>query len=322
MTTLDLNRLPSPNDPDFGEQIRRLDMAMSDSENEFRALLENYSATLDQRFVGFYGLLHRMRREYRFKEYGELIRTYESEFGNQPFFDTFRVVLARWTGDDIRGLKQAVKPAEHAVTSMPNNPWVLHQYAELIATLGEMDETSAPKYLPKAIERIDRAIDIDPPYSAVYYATRARLYILSGGLDSARADIEHAIANEDPSSRDYPRRISRYEGVRLLVIIRQQQQRLESRQQAFLAELDQFKGQQLSLLGLLTALIALIVVTASTVTKVNPTEAIRLIAASGGVIVIVFSGVAGVLIGTRLRRVSLAIVIGLAMILASTLIHL
>ncbi len=42
-----------------------------------------------------------------------------------------------------------------------------------------------------------------------------------------------------------------------------------------LAELDQFKAQQLSMLGLLAALIALLAVTASIATRVQADQAIR-----------------------------------------------
>src|SRR5215831_21226936 len=72
---------------------------------------------------------------------------------------------------------------------------------------------------------------------------------------------------------------------------------------AVLAGLDQFKAQQLSMLGLLAALIALLAVTASVATRVSADQAIRLITASGGVIVVTFVAVTAALVGSPVRRV-------------------
>jgi hypothetical protein len=74
------------------------------------------------------------------------------------------------------------------------------------------------------------------------------------------------------------------------------------------------------LLSLLAAIIALLAVTASTATRVSPDDAMRLIIASGGVIVIAFVSVAGVLIGTPLIRVLLALAIGTSLLLAAILL--
>ena len=322
MVHFDPSRLPSPRDPDFGPRIRRLDAALANPEREFRAVLADGKASSNQRFAALYGVLHRLRREYRYREYSDLLREYEEEFGQEPYFETFRVVLARWTGDDARGIRRALEASERAVSLLPQDPGVLHQYSELVATLGELDEDSAKRYLDKAVDRVDKAIDMAPTWNAVYYATRARLHLLSRQLDSARSDIEHALSSENADAADYTRRISRYESIRLLIMMRQQQEQLDSKQRAVLVELDQFKAQQLALLSLLAALIALLAVTASIATRVNPTDAIRLILVAGGVTTIIFGAVAGVLIGTAMRRISLVLGTGIALILCGVLINL
>jgi len=83
-----------------------------------------------------------------------------------------------------------------------------------------------------------------------------------------------------------------------------------------LADLDQFKSQQLSLLGLLAALIALPAVTASIATRMNPAAAVHLITAAGGVIVVTFGAVTAALTGARMTRVTLVLVVGLLLLAA------
>lgn len=318
---LDLDELPAPGDPDFGQNIRRLDMTLTNPERDFRAGLSSTTATRGQRFACLYGLLTRLRREYRFNEYKDLAREAETEFGGEPHFEHFRVVIARWTGDDARSIRLALEASERAVAKLPNDPGILNQYSELVASLAEVDEVSAFKYADRAMDRVDKSIDMSP-YSASFYATRARLNILRGGLDAARYDIERAISSEDSRSPDYARRISRYESIRLLIIIRYQQQGLEKKQQAVLADLDQFKSQQLSLLSLFATLIALLAVTATIATRVSGTDAIRLIVASGGVIVVTFGAVTAVLTGVRIERLAIAFITGISLIIAAALISL
>jgi len=317
MSALDLTRLPRRTEVDFGPRVRRLDATLVNAEAEYRATLLDPGATRDQRFACLYALLHRLRREYRYSEYQDLLRKYEAEFGNDPYFDTFRVVEARWTGEDARSVRAALERSERAVSQISTDPGVLHQYSELVATLGEARDGASTKYLPKAFERVDKAIEMAPGHQAIYFATRARLHLIADELEAAREDIEQAITNEDIRSPDYARRISRFEATRLRILLRQQQQTFESRQRAVMAELDNFKSQQLGLLSLLAALIALLAITASISTRIDPVDAIGLIMAAGGVVTIAFGGVAAALAGGRPLRVTVVLLVGTALLAAA-----
>jgi tetratricopeptide (TPR) repeat protein len=313
---LDLNTLPSPADSGFGPVIRNLTRHVDEPERAFRAGLADSSATQDQRFACLYGLLTYLRRELRFEEYQTVVRDCEAEFGSEPHFEHFRVVVARWTGEDARSIRLALEKSDRAVTRVPGDPGILHQYAELVATLGDLDEGAAREYLNRALELVDRAIAMAPEHHASYYATRARLRLLEGSLEQARSDIERAMARENSRSPYYSRLISRYEAVKMRIILRRQQQVLEQRQQKVLADLDQFKSQQLSLLSLLAALIALLAVTASIATRMNPAAAVHLITACGGVIVIAFGAVTAALTGARMSRVTMVLIFGLLLLSA------
>jgi hypothetical protein len=240
MAQLSIDELPPWDDPDFGRRMRRLDLTLEHSERDFRSTLLDSKASEAQRLACLYGLLTRLRREYRFREYSDLVQQYELEFGSLPHYDVFRAVVARWTADDARSIKAALEPCERAARNLPGDPGILHQYAELIASLGESDEVGARAYLEKAFDRVNEAITLAPKHNANYYSTRARLYNLAGDLASARADIARAISTEDTQSPDYARRISKYESIRLLIIGRQQLTGLEEKQKALVGELDSF----------------------------------------------------------------------------------
>src|SRR5215831_16471261 len=180
MVQLIRETLPSPQDPHFGQNIRHLDTILDQPERDFRSVLADQTASRVERFACLYGLLTRLRREYRFREYRELVRESEAEFGSEPRFEEFRVVLARWTGDDARGLRSAIEPSERVVALLPQDPGVLHQYSELIASLGEIDPMAVRSYMEKAFDRVSTAIDLAPNRNANYYSTRARLFNLKG----------------------------------------------------------------------------------------------------------------------------------------------
>lgn len=309
--------LPSPADADFAQRMREIDGQLRNPEMELRSILTDAQRSRDERFAALYGVLHRMRREYRFAEYLETFKAYEREFDDQPYVETFRVVIARWTGDDPRALLRALEPAERAVRKMPLQPGVLHQYAEIVATLSESREDLARRHIDSALDRVNSAIDLSAGAVAHYFATRATLLLCTNDLDGARRDVDRAIEEEKTGTADYIRRISRYESIRLLVLMKQRQAEVERRHAVLVDELNQFKGQQLSLLSLLAALIALLAVTASVSTRLDPRDAVRLICAAGGVVALVFGGVGPSLVGTKLRRSAAAVFLGLMLVVAA-----
>ncbi|MBT0774226.1 hypothetical protein KIH74_35105 [Kineosporia sp. J2-2] len=311
--------LPTPGDPDFAMKMRQLDASLSDPVTELTAILEDASKPHEVRFAALYGVLHRFRREYRFVEYHALFKTYEREFSDEPYMETFRVVIARWSGDDPRSLIRALVSAQKAVNLLPRQAGVLHQYAEIVATLAESREDLAGPYVNRAMELVDEAINLSAATIPHFFATRATLFMALGNTESARRDIDRAIEEEPRRGADYARRISRYEATRLLILIRQRELDVDKRHSRLITELDQFKTQQLALLGLLAAVMALIVSSASISTRVDPSEAVRLLAASGGIVAIVFGGVTAALVGTSAGRTVLAVAIGGILLLVAAL---
>ena len=50
--------------------------------------------------------LGRPGREQRYGEYSTLVATYEAEFGSQPYYHTFRAIMAQMKGD-VGGSREA-----------------------------------------------------------------------------------------------------------------------------------------------------------------------------------------------------------------------
>lgn len=309
-----MTNLPEAHEPHFPELIRANEATLPQPEQHYRNLLKQKGLSGQQRFAALYGLLHRLRREARFPEYVELVRKYDGEFSGEPYFDTFRVIAAKWSGDDPRSLREALEPASRAIEAFPDEPGVLHQYAELIVTLAEIDSGTSKKQLRVAGKSVNRAIALSRDKNANHFSTRARLMVLKGDYRSARADVATAISLEDPSAPDFLRRISRYEGIRSMIGIRRAYEDFVEERTKLLAELNSFRREQLQMLGLLAAVIALIVGGITLATRVDAVVAVRLILLSSGAVALIFGGLASLLARAPLGRVVVALSIGTALI--------
>ncbi|MDH6180751.1 tetratricopeptide (TPR) repeat protein [Microbacteriaceae bacterium SG_E_30_P1] len=310
-----MTALPDPSAPQFLEKMREFDASLTKPEKHYRKLLKTKPRLPHaERFAALYGLLHRLRREARFPEFAELVRKYETEFSSEPLFDTFRVTKAKWTADDARSLKEALEPAMRALKAFPDEPGVLHSYAELVATLAEMDSGTSAAELERALKSVNRAISLSSRKNANHFSTRARIMLLKGDYRSARADVATAISLEDSSGADFLRRITRYEGIRSMIAIRRSYDEFASKQNRLLAELNSFRREQLQLLGLLAAIIALLVGGITLSTRLDPDDASRLVLLSAGAVAIVFAGLSSLLAHASWARVTLSMGVGAGLI--------
>lgn len=113
--------LPVPADPAFPQAVRAALEGISDPEPVLRQIVEDRAVRRQPRFAALYALLLRLRREERYGEYGTLVRRFEGEFGTEPFFHTFRAILARVRGD-LSSLRSAVEYSRQAVELMCRPP--------------------------------------------------------------------------------------------------------------------------------------------------------------------------------------------------------
>jgi len=115
-------RLPRPDSERFAEEMRIIDATLDSPTRLYTEILTDETHSLEQRFAALYGLLHRLRREGRLTQYIELCKKYEAEFGDQPYFDTFRVVMHSASADTKRGYRQALGAARNAGGELPIYP--------------------------------------------------------------------------------------------------------------------------------------------------------------------------------------------------------
>jgi hypothetical protein len=314
-----LRSLPPAHDRLFASEIRALVDATPEPEQVFMSVLADRLLAYDIRFAALYAVLLRQRREERFTDYRTMVGVHEAEFGGEPYFLTFRAIAARAEGASLVGIREAVEYTREADRSLPDTVGILHQLAAFTADyferLGESaDEPSMLAEIAEAERCVTRAITLSHGRTGHYFETRARLFALRGDFVAARAAVARAIEVEDRSSRDYYRRLVRYESTRTRIDLLQQRARLKAAQVDFRAELAKFRLQQLELLGLLAAIVAFVASAANIANQVDGVFGLRIMTVMAGSVVLVFSTFA-LVSQSAARRVVPALVLGVLLIL-------
>jgi tetratricopeptide (TPR) repeat protein len=308
-----LGRLPPPSEPAFPQAAREALEAMGEPEPSLRLILEDQKERRGLRFAALYGLLLRLRREERFGEYSELVRRCEGEFGTEPYFHTFRAIVARVRGD-LASLRSAVEYSRRAVELLPSRAAVVHQLAAFwIEYLERLDAQPAERDLEEVERHVDRAIALTHGTVAHYFETKGRVLALRGEFEAARSAVAQAIEAEPRGSRDYLRRLTQYQTTRVRVDVMEERVRWHRAHQRFRDELTEFKGQQLQLLGLLAAIVAFIVTAGNIAVGTSGADGIRLIVVASGAIAVVF-GTFSLVNNSSVGKVAVAIMVGLALI--------
>ena len=109
-----------------------------------------------------------------------------------------------------------LEKAEKSASSMPDHTGAWHLLADLTTRYYEnqndLDFISVKQeeWYQKGIKAVNKAIEKERDY-AKFYATRARLYCLSGEYAKALEDIQIAMKKENPLNFDYLDRLNRYQ---------------------------------------------------------------------------------------------------------------
>ncbi|GHJ16602.1 hypothetical protein [Micromonospora sp. AKA38] len=308
-----LTSVPPPADVAFPQVIREVVEAHPDPERVLRTIVDDRGLRSRVRFAALYALLLRLRREERHAEYGGIVRDYEGEFGIEPYFHTFRAIVARTRGD-LASLRSSVEYSRQAVDAMPDVPGVVHQLAAFwVEYLERLEETAPVNDLDQIERQVDRAITLTQGRVAHYYETKGRVLALRGEFEAARAAVGQAVELEQRTSRDYLRRLTQYQATRVRVDLMQERSRWARAHGRFRTELTEFKAQQLQLLGLLAAVVAFIATASNIASQSKGTDAIRLMLVASGATGIVF-GTFSLVNNSSIRRVAAAILLGGALV--------
>ncbi|MDG4797550.1 hypothetical protein [Micromonospora sp. WMMD1082] len=287
--------------------------AHPDQEPALREILNDRTTRAHTRFAALYALLLRLRREERHAEYAATVRQHESEFGAEPYFHTFRAIVARTRGD-LASLRSAVEYSRHAVAAMPVIPAVVHQLAAFwVEYLERLDAPERTRDLDEVERHVDRAISLSQGGVAHYFETKGRVLALRGEFEAARAAVAQAIELEPRTSRDFLRRLTQYQATRVRIDLMQERARWAQAHERFRTELSEFKAQQLQLLGLLAAVVAFIATAGNIASQSAGVEGVRLMLVASGAVGVVF-GTFSLVNNSRIRRVAAAVVLGGALI--------
>lgn len=190
------------------------------------------------------------------------------------------------------GRQQALLSAQAAKESMPDTPSALNLFTEVVATRGERGLVSDEE-LEEGRTAIDKAIDIDPKY-AKYYANRARILSLQGIYDDAHQNIDKAIEIE-PFDKYMLWRVYSYESIRVNISLQQrsaeinvQSKEMKQEQERAREQLSSTRGETLTLLGLLAAVIAFVVPSVQFLGNLQSIEAGIMMTFMAGLILVVF----------------------------------
>ncbi|GAB2806759.1 hypothetical protein [Streptomyces daliensis] len=310
-----LASLPNTTAPSFLQEIRRVIDRTNDAEQIFRLICEDRSRPRDIRFAALYAALLRLRREERLTDYAELTDRHEEEFGNEPYFHTFRAVILRLEGN-LTGLLQAIEHSREAARLLPGVPGVQHQVAEFIVEYMERRENKPqPNELKEAEELVDRSITLTNGRVAHYFETKARILCLNNDFETARGLVRRAIELEPREGHDYLRRISQYQTTRVKIDVFAQRADWLKDRDDFRRELGQFRTQQLELLGLLAGIVAFVASTANIASQVTGSSGVRLVTAMTGALILVFSSFFWMSGGRDWRKYALSASLG-ALLLA------
>ena len=196
------------------------------------------------------------------------------------------------------GFQRALESAKEAKEALPNTPGALNLYTEVVAVIGERVRVEEGE-LEQAMLAIEEAIDIDP--YAKYYANRARILAVQGNYDNSYQDIDKAIERE--IFDDYTLwRVNSYEMIRSNIRLQQRltevkrqtdratqlADQVEEDQEGAREQIAAMRGETLTLLGLLAAVIAFVVLSVHMVSSLQSVEAVILMTFMAGLILVVF----------------------------------
>ncbi|MFD6097852.1 hypothetical protein ACFVWN_25520 [Nocardiopsis flavescens] len=308
-----IDALPQINSPEFPQEVRKLAEKFKDPEEIFRAVASTRSVNDRARFVALYGWLLRLRREERHDEYARVVNQYDKKFGTEPYFLTFRAIVARNRGDRAN-LRRSIELSKEAARHLQDVAGVAHQLAAFMVDYFERNLDSLEKSEILEAERsVDHAIFLSSGRIAHYFETKARLLVVGGNFEEARSSINRAIELEPRSTKDYHRRLTQYQTTRTKIDLMEQQDRWNEIQKENKRELVEFKSQQLQLLGVLAAIVALMATVGNIAARASAEDGFRLIQVMAGSVILVFSTFS-LMSGGRISRIATAYSIGVLMI--------
>jgi tetratricopeptide (TPR) repeat protein len=285
---------------------------------------------IDIRFAAFFALCNYYRRMKHISQFKHLIDTYGNEFLDYALYPHLVSILYKQF-ETLSGLEQSIIYAEEAVTQLPNQVGVLHNYAETIICVKEQGGNVTEEKLTEAYQTINKVIYISNDY-AKFYCTRGRILAALGKISEAKEAILQAIDKEDSTKPDYSIRISDYQYhlIRIQTIefskllsnkVEVTETNLNKTKMEVEQSLNKVKTENLQILGFFTAIISFTIGSINLLAKQSFIEAAFLILILTGALLLGYAGFS-TLIQSKIANIRITLFIsfiGLFLIVGSFL---
>lgn len=324
-----LSSLSLPNDRLGDHPVGKLNAIAGDKEMKSRIRSAALATSL--------AILWRWRD---YKQFREVFDKYRSTFqeGGSSLESLHKGMYDLSQVSSPGGLERALESAKEAKEALPNTPGALNLYAEVVAVIGERQRDGVEEgELEQAMASIKKAIETDSKY-AKYYASRARIRALQGQDDKSYQDIDKAIEIENFDEHTLWR-VNYYEEIRINVRLQQrsmgirqqvdemkdiyqQANEIKREQERTRNQMAAMRGETLTLLGLLAAVIAFVVSSFQLMSDLQSVEIGILMTIMASLILVVFGTFVELIQpGERWRRKSKWIVlIGVVIVIIAGLV--
>lgn len=211
----ELYAISDESDNNFNIKIRNFIISRNEEvvEEKLIPLIVNREAPEDVCFAAYYAAFTFYRRMgYAYKIH-DLVERFGQRFENYRFNNvalsqhySLRFELEGKKPEDLRRATQA---ARRAAELIPDNAGVMQNFADLITKSFELGVCHDRTMLAQAVERIHRAMELNPKYPK-YHCTLGRLLSFQGRYDEAVVSIQRAINLENSETKDSFIRIMDY----------------------------------------------------------------------------------------------------------------
>jgi len=272
-------------------------------------------------FAAWYGLIFLHRRRKNYATVTQLVRRGQAPFHGIALAQLMTVELIARQPDQHGGLDHGFElhAAAHEVLGEHLSlSHFLGGQLHLTRAVTTLDPDVRAAALERAMHAFDRAWSLRMDYGRPLQQ-KAVAHLERAEYAQALVEIDRAIEVEDSTTIDYSIRLADYQATRLNILWKQQLARIEQAQQHQQTVVADIRNQFVDLIALIGLVIALLSVTVNLSRTIDPSRAVMLFLAAGGVMLLVFAGFRAMLLTgrndmLRLRSLGVPIGIGTAML--------
>lgn len=245
-----LKKLPSEMERDYEIGISKLaEKCISDDYiNALTKIMEN---NIDYSYEAFVCLSILYRRNKDFELMKQLI-------DNHPEFEkriSYNHIIVQYHvhSESFYDYDKLLEMAYNDTQTFSNNAGYFQAFCNAFATICECCNKEDSKkivneWYDKAVESINRAIELDPGY-AKFYCTKGRILSFKNRFTESISLINQAVAKENSKRPDYELTILNYQMCKMSVLLKQQENEFEHKLRALelrLKDSDSGKGESLN----------------------------------------------------------------------------